>query len=314
VQHLQRWLVEQASRLNARRAGGVSRRRSLPRLAAVVGLVAVAATGCSWNDMPRFGWPSPITPQGERMLHLWIAFWIAAFAVGALVWGLTFWCVIMYRKKNDELPRQVKYSLPIEFVCVGLPLCAIAILFYFTAVTENYVTKVSKNPDVQVTVTGFKWNWEFSYQGTKEADGVNDVNTIGTSTEIPILVLPVNETIKIDEVSPDVIHSFWVPKLLFKRDVIPGLTNTFQITITKEGSYVGHCAELCGTYHSQMNFELRSVSQSEYQAYLAKLATFKPGDANYANRQSIALASIGQPPYAVTTHPFNTERDVRHAS
>ena len=69
---------------------------------------------------------------------------------------------------------------------------------------------------------------------------------------------------------PDVIHSFWVPELLFKRDVFPGnVRNVFEVTIDKTGAYVGRCAELCGTYHSIMNFELRAVSPENYEQFIA---------------------------------------------
>ncbi|HVX46464.1 MAG TPA: cytochrome c oxidase subunit II [Mycobacteriales bacterium] len=275
------------------------------RLGVVFGLLGLAATGCSWNDMPRFGWPSAITPQGERMLHLWSASCIAALAVGVLVWGLIFWTVIFHRKKDDELPRQTKYWFGLEIFYSVVPLVIVAVLFYFTAVTQNYVTDESDKPDVTVTAVAFKWNWKFEYDDTKDNTGSTSVNTIGTSDTIPILVLPVDQKVRIEERSPDVIHSFWVPKLLFKRDVIPGLDNSFQITITKKGSYVGHCAELCGTYHSAMNFELRAVSQPDYKTYVNTLAKLDPGD---SDRQAKALAAIGQPTKATTTHPIDTNR------
>ena len=92
-----------------------------------------------------------------------------------------------------------------------------------------------------------------------DAQGQNGepVSTVGTSAEIPILVLPTNRTIRFEVASADVIHSFWVPEFLFKLDVIPGedngRNNVFQVTVQKEGAYVGRCAELCGTYHAFMN-------------------------------------------------------------
>ena len=248
------------------------------------------------------------------MLHLWSASWIAAFALGAIVWGLTFWTIIFHRKKNDELPKQFKYNSMVEVVCITVPFIAIAILFYFTAITENFVNKETKHPDVTVTAVAFKWNWQFQYPQVTYPGSQNAVNTVGTSDEIPILVLPVGKTIRINEEATDVIHSFWVPALLFKRDVVPGLHNSFEVTITKKGAYVGHCAELCGTYHSMMNFELRSVSAADYQTYLQTLQKFTPGAADYNNRQAAALKAIGQPPEATTTHPFTTDRTARHAS
>lgn len=239
------------------------------------------------------------------MLHLWSASCIAALAVGALVWGLIFWTVTFHRKKSDEIPKQFKYWFALEFFYSAVPLVIVAVLFYFTAVTENYVTDESKKPDVNVTALAFKWNWKFEYDDVQSSVTGGAVNTVGTSNSIPILVLPIDKKIRIHEESADVIHSFWVPKLLFKRDVIPGLHNSFQVTITQKGAYVGHCAELCGTYHSAMNFELRTVGWSDYQKYVHTLAKLDPGD---ADRQVEALQAIGQPTKAITTHPLDTNR------
>jgi len=110
-------------------------------------------------------------------------------------------------------------------------------------------------------------------------------------------VLPTNEKVRFIENSDDVIHSFWVPDFLFKRDVIPGRTNSFEVTIDRQGAFVGRCAEFCGTYHSAMNFEVRAVSPADYQRYIsARAAGMTTGQ---------ALQAIGLPATAVTTHPFN---------
>jgi cytochrome c oxidase subunit 2 len=104
---------------------------------------------------------------------------------------------------------------------------------------------------------------------------------------------------------------------LFKRDVIPyGTTatdrdNQFEITATSNGHFVGRCAELCGTYHSQMNFEVRVVDPSTYVQYLDALRRIGPAD---PGRQFEALEAIGEVPCATTTHPFNTSRTARAAS
>jgi len=139
-------------------------------------------------------------------------------------------------------------------------------------------------------------------------------DTVGTSTQIPILLIPVGKTVRIVEHSRDVIHSFWVPEFLFKRDVIPmpaGHDNQFQITAFQTGHYVGRCAELCGTYHSQMNFEVRVVTPEKYAEYKKALVALGPLD---PARQPEALAAIGEVPVATTTHPFNTDRNARHSS
>jgi cytochrome c oxidase subunit 2 len=138
------------------------------------------------------------------------------------------------------------------------------------------------------------------------------VETLGSSTEIPVLVLPEGKRIEFQIASADVIHSFWVPEFLFKRDVMPDPAanhsdNVFQITeITKTGAFVGHCAEMCGTYHSMMNFEVRVVEPNDFKAYVQQRMAGK------TNAQ--ALQAINQPPTAVTTHPFDTRRGEQAAA
>jgi cytochrome c oxidase subunit II len=135
------------------------------------------------------------------------------------------------------------------------------------------------------------------------------VETLGTSTEIPVLVLPTGKRIEFQIASADVVHAFWVPEFLFKRDVMPNpaannTDNKFQISkIDKTGAFVGRCAEMCGTYHSMMNFEVRVVEPNDFKAYLQQRLAGKTN--------AEALQAINQPPTAVTTHPFDTRRGER---
>ena len=232
-----------------------------------------------------------------------------------LVWALIFWCAIVYRRRDSELPRQTKYNLPIEAVYTVLPFLIVAVLFFYTAVTQNVVTDLKPKADTTVTVTAFKWNWQFNYNDRRDPTTDDLLYVVGTDGEIPILVVPENQNVRFVVQSNDVIHSFWVPELLFKRDVFPppekNQNNQFQIRPTVRGSYVGRCAELCGTYHSQMNFELRVVSVGDYGRYLDALSGFGNAD---PDRQSKALTAIGQSPRATTTEPFETDRQSRRAS
>ncbi len=270
------------------------------RLVLTAGLLTVTLAGCSTEEVLRFGWPKGVTPQAEAMRDLWTWSVVAALVVGFVVWGLMFWVIVAYRKKGDELPVQTRFNLPLEVLYTVAPVLIVCVLFYYTAVTQTYIDKKTESPDVTVSVVGFKWNWIFAYQGTRGPDGLQ-VQTVGTPDEIPILVLPTGKRIRFEESSNDVIHSFWVPEMLFKRDVIPGRTNSFEISsIDREGAFVGRCAELCGTYHSNMNFEVRAVSPEDYQKYLDARTK---GDS-----LAEALASIGQEPAATTTLPFNTRR------
>ncbi|MGV0796718.1 cytochrome c oxidase subunit II [Mycolicibacterium elephantis] len=132
------------------------------------------------------------------------------------------------------------------------------------------------------------------------------VETLGTSYEIPVLVLPVGKRIEFQIASADVIHAFWIPEFLFKRDVMPNpeannSDNIFQVSeINQTGAFVGRCAEMCGTYHAMMNFELRVVEPNDFKAYLQQRID---GATN-----AEALRAINQPPTAITTRPFDVRR------
>jgi cytochrome c oxidase subunit 2 len=268
-------------------------------------LGSLALTGCDLNNaFWRFGWPSGITEQADDMRKLWTGSVIAALIVGILVWGLIIWAIVRYRKRGDELPRQTAYNLPLEIVYTIIPFIIIAVLFFFTVTVQNKVLDRSETPDTTIQVNAFKWNWQFVYPDAPGPDG-QPVNTVGNSTEIPILVVPTGERIRFQVASADVIHSFWVPEFLFKLDVIPGnengRNNVFQVTVNQTGAYVGRCAELCGTYHAYMNFEVRAVTPQQYNAYLAAR--------QQGQTTAAALESIGQPGTAQATHPWDLVTD-----
>ncbi len=132
------------------------------------------------------------------------------------------------------------------------------------------------------------------------------VETLGSSSEIPVLVVPSGKRIEFQIASADVIHGFWVPEFLFKRDVLPNpkennSDNIFQISeIYQTGAFVGRCTELCGTYHAMMNFEMRVVEPNDFKAYLDQRGAGKTN--------AEALRAINQPPLAVTTKPFDSRR------
>ena len=266
-------------------------------------------SGCSADGIGdafgHFGWPGKgITLQAHRMYDLWIASVIAALVVGFFVWGLIFWCVIRYRKRGDELPVQTRFNMPMEVLYTVTPVLIVAVLFYYTAIVQTDVDKLSKNPDQVVEVVAFKWNWQFNYRDGMGEEAETVASTVGSSDVIPLLVLPTGQKIRFEETSRDVIHSFWVPEMLFKRDVFPGdVRNVFEVTLDKEGRYVGRCAELCGTYHAFMQFELVVVSPERFDDFLE-------AKRNGATTQE-AMASIGftgDQAYATTTSPFNTRR------
>ena len=250
----------------------VRRIRRATRTLALGGLLLVSLTACSSDEMPTFAMPDrDVTDQAPRVLSLWQGSWIAAFAVGAVVWGLIIWTVIFHRRRRNshELPPQTRYNLPIEVFYTAVPLLMIAVFFYFTARDEDRILRTSSNPDHNITITGVQWSWQFTYA----SDGDKNTTVTGTPGKPPTLYLPKGESVQFKLQSDDVIHSFWVPAFLFKMDVIPGRINTFEITPTKLGTYNGRCAELCGQDHARMLFNVKIVEPSAYDTYVQRLQT-----------------------------------------
>ncbi|MEV6599347.1 cytochrome c oxidase subunit II [Actinoplanes sp. NPDC051346] len=287
-----------------------------PRVVRLAGLGVSGAvllallSGCSpiaiGDKLGGFGWPRHgITEQAHKMYDLWIASTIAALVVGFLVWGLIFWCVIRYRKRGDNLPVQTRFNMPMEVLYTVTPVLIVAVLFYYTAIVQTDVDKLSAKPDHTVEVVAFKWNWQFNYRDAPGADANTVASNLGSTDVIPLLVLPTGKKIRFEETSRDVIHSFWVPEMLFKRDVFPGnVRNVFEVTLDREGRYVGRCAELCGTYHAFMQFELVVVSPERFDQFLeAKKKGASTQDAMGA------IGFSGDDRFATTTTPFDTRRE-----
>jgi cytochrome c oxidase subunit 2 len=253
------------------------------RRAARVGTLLVVSAGllllgaCSADDkdqIARLAMPEPVTDRAPMIDQLWRGSWLAAMIVGVLVWGLILYAVFKYRRRSDdEIPVQTRYNLPIEILYTIAPVVIVLVFFYFTVQTQNSVlAEASEDGESEHTikVVGQKWSWTFNHV-EPDATGEETVYVAGTPAELPTLVLPVDESVTVELSSPDVIHSFWVPSFLFKMDVVPGRNNSFSFTPTKEGTFAGKCAELCGTYHSRMLFNVDVVSRDTYDSYVQDL-------------------------------------------
>jgi cytochrome c oxidase subunit II len=299
--------------------------RRVAQLTGLALLVVPLTTGCSVEEVLRFGWPVGVTPQAEAMRELWTWSAVAALIVGVITWGAMFWAIAFHRKRKGDdgtPPRQTQYNLPLEITFTVIPTIIVAVLFAFTVNVQNYVDTDAPDPDVRVDVTAFQWNWEFAYPDTQDAEG-QPVSTLGTSDTIPLLVLPTQRRIEFTQSSNDVIHSFFVPEFLFKRDVFPmpevnDQDNVWQIDgIEREGAFVGRCAELCGTYHAMMNFEVRAISPELYDQWIGLRQETNPvTNAPYTAGEALEQLGCGQlcTPEAYTTYPFTTDRTQRSAS
>jgi cytochrome c oxidase subunit 2 len=141
------------------------------RLTAVLLPTVAVASGCGVRDSAErvlaIGFPEPVSVQGENIYNLWLGSAAAALVVGVVVWLLILVAGFKYRKKSEQLPRQVRYNLPIEVLYTVVPFVIIAVLFYYTTVSQNFVNRLSDDgdgqgsgADINIGVVGFQWNWQ----------------------------------------------------------------------------------------------------------------------------------------------------------
>ncbi|MGO1769812.1 MAG: aa3-type cytochrome oxidase subunit II [Microbacterium sp.] len=278
-------------------------KRRLRWAAIPIAAAALAAlAGCTPTElhgyMPGFTEDGvPATNQTEGVAALWTGSWIALLVVGIITWGLMLWAMVVYRRRKGQtgLPVQLRYNMPIEIFFTTVPLILVLGLFAFTAREQTTIERPWSDDEVDVEVTAIakQWAWDFQYDGEAE-DNSDAVWTMGIQAQVaengdvdeeqlPRLVLPVDKKVTIDLTSRDVIHSFWIIDFLYKKDMYIGHDNSWSFIPTREGTYAGKCAELCGEYHSAMLFEVDVVSEAEYEAYLDELeAKGQTGDINDA--------------------------------
>jgi cytochrome c oxidase subunit 2 len=215
--------------------------------------------------------PPPITDQADDLESIWNLFVVLGAIVFVFVLVLLLYVIVRYRRRDDQLPRQKHYNIPVEVTYTVIPFLIVVALVGITFVSVNAIDDADdQDPDLVVDVTAFQWQWEFRYPDT----GVAVVG--GPGDELPELVLPADRTVRFELQSLDVIHSFWITAFRFKRDVIPGNPSSFTVDIGADaaGHYpnAGVCAEYCGLDHAFMNFEVRVLEPAEFDQWISERA------------------------------------------
>lgn len=241
--------------------------RDRAALAAVLLVVPTGAVACS------FGMPRGATEQAEDTFDLWQIFMWAAVAVSVIVYGLIVWSIVRYRERRNDasgtLGRQFHSNLPIEIVYTASPIVLAAALFVMSTLTQGRVEERGREVATTVRTVAFAWGWRFHYE---EADVTVLSDPSGPEAPIPEIVLPLGERVRFVLTSDDVIHAFWVPDFLFKRDAIPGHVNEFELTPSRLGVFPAACSEFCGLNHAYMRFTVRVVAPGEFRAWLEERA------------------------------------------
>jgi cytochrome c oxidase subunit 2 len=229
-----------------------------PRVALVLlPAIAVLIAGCA---------PQAITTQGAEIHSLYDIIFVIAAAIFLLVEGLIIWTVVRYKRKpsQTELPAQTHGNNALEIIWTLIPTVIVLFLFALTWNTLNHVDTVSAKSDVRIRAVAQRFQWSFEYLSP-------DGQTVLFKQVAPEMVVPTGQTVLLTLHSPDVIHAFYVPQFLFKRDVVPGKENEFEFNVDPSfagGTFRGQCAELCGTFHDAMQFTVKAMTPADYTAWL----------------------------------------------
>jgi cytochrome c oxidase subunit II len=202
--------------------------------------------------------PSALDPHGSEARDLANVWWIIfAIAIGVylVVGGLIVFSLVRGRRQ-DPADASTKYDN--RFIWIGGVIVPSLILLFmaFLTVHTGGALRAPSRGELHVEVTGEDWWWAVRYPGT----------SVVTANEIH---LPVGQPISIGLESDNVIHSFWVPQLAGKEDLIPGQRNTLRFTIQRAGTYRGQCAEYCGIQHARMGLRVVAQSPGNYAKWLA---------------------------------------------
>ena len=215
--------------------------------------------------------PEAVTAQGARIRDLYTIVFLIAVVVFFVVEGLIIWTVVRYRRKPGDyaLPAQTHGNAIAEVVWTVVPTLIVAFLFVISWQTLNNVEIVSADPQTRIKAVAGQFQWTFEYL---DQSGENTVYTqLLPAGDDGGLVLPAGRTVQLTLESPDVIHAFYVPQFLFKRDVVPGRINRFEFTVGEQyagQTFRGQCAELCGAGHRLMLFEVHAYAPADFDAWL----------------------------------------------
>jgi cytochrome c oxidase subunit 2 len=223
----------------------------------LLGALPLLVAGCTTGN-PQ----STLDPKGPFAQYIFDLFWpvmLAALFVFVVVEALIIYSVWRFRgREGDPLPSQIHGNTTLEITWTIIPAVILLVILGFTFYTQSVLAKVPESGPggnaINVTVIGHQWWWEYQYPDL----------AVVTANELHI---PVGVPIKLQLESNDVIHSYWVPHLGGKTDVIPGRINHLWFQADEAGIYNGQCAEFCGVEHALMRIQVVAESPSQFNAW-----------------------------------------------
>jgi len=257
-------------------------KRLISRAATAAGLLAVTSPALAeWV----FNMPKGVTATSREVYGLHMLIFYIVVVIGVVVFGAMIYSIVFHRKSRGVDPAQFHHSTGVEIVWTIIPF-AILVAMAVPASSTLIDMYDTGNADMRVKVTGYQWKWQYEYMGkdvafysTLAADSnyarrrdsdINPADVPNYLREVDNrLVLPTNTRIEFLLTAEDVLHSWWVPDLGWKKDTVPGYINKTWTKIEEPGVYRGKCAELCGRGHGFMPVVVEAVEPERFQDWLA---------------------------------------------
>jgi cytochrome c oxidase subunit 2 len=195
-----------------------------------------------------------VRPPAEAIASLGFVVGAIALVIFVGVEGALVYAVWRYRSSRVDDARRFDRNTRLEIAWTAAPAFVLAVVFALTLGTLSEISFAGAEPGLRIEATAHQWWWEFRYSG------------VATANEMHV---PVGTVVELELRSTDVIHSFWVPELGGKTDMIPGTTNTLRLLARRAGIYQGQCAEFCGVEHAWMRIRVVAESPDAFARWLA---------------------------------------------
>jgi cytochrome c oxidase subunit 2 len=200
----------------------------------------------------------------EQYQQVFDVYWPIGVAIFVLVSGTLLFVVLRFRSRERRFPQGVDERRSLELGWLGVVAAIVVVLLVVTYTSmDDLAAFEGQKGGPLVEITAAKWNWRFDYPES-------GVSQVGGDRRPTTLVVPVDTPVRFRGTSIDVIHSFWIPEVRFKRDLFPKRHTSFVLTFPTEGYLPlgGECNQFCGLLHATMDFNVRVVSRAEFDRWL----------------------------------------------
>ena len=256
---------------------------------ATVAVIMLTACGATPERDKPYSTISPASPQADDIQDLYkLIFWLALVVFVGVQFAIVYTALRFRRNKSGgPRPPQVHGNKRLEIIWTIIPAIVLLVVLIPTITTLYDQDAAAQEGDLVIDVYGKQWWWEIHY-GTDNGQGGENLGIV-TANE---LYLPEDKEAIIRFHSNNVIHSFWVPQLNGKMDVIPGHENRMSITPTESGEYFGECGEFCGAQHAWMRFKVVVQPENEFYNWVNAWRVGNPGNTNPEAAEAAGVAKV----------------------